>query len=327
MKFRTEIEPVDPGFKINLCDKVITVGSCFSEVMGNRLNENKLSCLCNPFGTVFNPSSIFKLLRHSLSKQPVYRHLFVEGADTAWNHYDFHSRFNANSRVELESELVAVYDKVFSALRTCNVLIITFGTANVYELKSNNQVVANCHKQPQQLFNKRMLTLKEIQRDFQQFYDLLRMINSRIKIVLTVSPVRHTRDGLKDNSVSKSILRTACHLIEQETPNVSYFPSYEIMLDDLRDYRFYKSDLIHPNEMAEQYIFERFAETHFSEDLNSFVAEWKQIRHSLNHRPFRRESPAHQSFLNKLLERLDNYKEKVNLTSEIEEVRSQLVAA
>ena len=327
MKFRTEIEPVDAGFKINLCDKVMTVGSCFSEVMGNRLSENKLNCLCNPFGTVFNPSSIFKLLRHSLSKQPVYRHLFVEGADSNWNHYDFHSRFNADSRIALENELSAVYEEVFQTLRTCNVLIITLGAASVYELRANNQVVANCHKQPQQLFNKRLLTLKEIQRDFQQFYDILRMVNSRAKIILTVSPVRHTRDGLKTNSVSKSILRTACHLIEQENQNVSYFPSYEIMMDDLRDYRFYKPDLIHPNEMAEQYIFERFAETHFSPELNNFVAEWQQIRNSLSHRPFRKESPAHQTFLNKLLDKLNHYKEHVNLSSEIEEVRSQLVAA
>lgn len=327
MKFRTEIEPVKPGFHINLCDKVLTVGSCFSEVIGNRLSENKLDCLCNPFGTVFNPISIFKLLRHSLSKQPVYRHLFAENADSSWNHFDFHSKFNASSRPELEAELLAVYDKTFAVLRKCNVLIITLGTANVYELKANNQVVANCHKQPQQLFNKRLLTLKEIQRDFQQFYDLLRMVNSKVRVILTVSPVRHTRDGLQLNSVSKSILRTACHFIEQENQNVSYFPSYEIMLDDLRDYRFYKPDLIHPNEMAEQYIFERFAETHFSAELNSFVEEWQQIRSSLQHRPFRTESPAHQTFLNKLLDKLDNYKEKVNLSNEIEEVRSQLVVA
>ncbi len=327
MKFRTEIEPVNSGFEINLCDKIITVGSCFSEVMGTRLSENKLECLCNPFGTIFNPTSIFKLLRHSLSKQPVYRHLFVENTDATWNHYDFHSRFNANSRLALENELSATYNEVFTALRTCNLLIITLGTAHVYELKSNNQVVANCHKQPQQLFNKRLLTIKEIQRDFQQFYDLLRMVNSKANILLTVSPVRHTRDGLKTNSVSKSILRTACHLLEQEHPNVSYFPSYEIMLDDLRDYRFYKSDLIHPNEMAEQYIFERFAETHFSTELNQFVTAWQQIRHSLQHKPFRPDSAAHQSFLTKLLEKLDTYKEQVNLTREIEAVRSQLVTA
>lgn len=327
MKFRTEIEPIDPGFNINLHDNIMTVGSCFSEIIGNRLSENKLNCLCNPFGTVFNPSSIFKLLRHSLSKQPVYRHLFAENADGDWSHFDFHSKFSAASRQHLEDELLSIYDTVFQALRSSKVLIITLGTANVYELKSNNQVVANCHKQPQKLFNRRLLTLKEVQRDFQQFYDLLRMVNSKIKIIFTVSPVRHTRDGLTNNSISKSILRTACHLIEQDNPNVSYFPSYEIMMDDLRDYRFYKSDLIHPNEMAEQYIFERFSETHFSDDLNEFVLEWQQIRSSLNHKPFRKESAAHQTFLTKLLEKLTHYNEKVNMNSEIEAVRSQLIAA
>jgi hypothetical protein len=327
MKFRTEIEPVDSGFKINLRDSIITVGSCFSEVIGSRLSENKLNCLCNPFGTVFNPSSIFKLLRHSLSKQPVHRHLFAENTDGYWNHFDFHSKFTSDSRENLESELLVIYDNVFQALRSCKVLVITLGTANIYELKSNNQVVANCHKQPQKMFNHRLLTLKEIQRDFQQFYDLLRMVNSKIKIIFTVSPVRHTRDGLKANSISKSLLRMACHSIEQENPNVSYFPSYEIMLDDLRDYRFYKSDLVHPNEMAEQYIFEHFTEIHFSDKLKEFMHDWQQIKNSLHHRPFRKESPAHQTFLAKLLEKLNNYNEKVNVSTEIEEVRSQLIAA
>ncbi len=327
MKFRTKIEPTDLGFEINLHDGIITVGSCFSEIIGNRLSENKLNCLCNPFGTVFNPLSIFKLLRHSLSKQPVYHHLFAENADGDWSHFDFHSRFTADSREKLENELLAVYNTAFQALRSAKVLIITLGTANVYELKSNNQVVANCHKQPQKLFNRRLLTLKEIQRDFQHFYDLLRMVNSKIKVIFTVSPVRHTRDGLTDNSLSKSILRSACHFIQKENPDVGYFPSYEIMMDDLRDYRFYKSDLIHPNEMAEQYIFERFSEALFSTELNEFVLEWRQIRSSLNHKPFRKESAPHQIFLTKLLEKLTNCNEKVNMSSEIESVKSQLITA
>ncbi|MDP5120068.1 MAG: GSCFA domain-containing protein, partial [Spirosomaceae bacterium] len=252
MKFRTEIEPVNPGFEINLHDGIMTVGSCFSEIIGNKLSENKLNCLSNPFGTVFNPLSIFKLLHQSLSKQPLDQDLFTENNDDYWNHFDFHSKFSADSRQNLEHELSSIYDSVFQVLSSAKVLIITLGTANVYELKSNNQVVANCHKQPQKLFNRRLLTLKEIQDDFQQFYDLLQVANNKIKIILTVSPVRHTRDGLNNNSVSKSILRTACHLIQQDNADVGYFPSYEIMMDDLRDYRFYKSDLIHPNEMAEQ---------------------------------------------------------------------------
>lgn len=327
MKFRTEIEPVHPDFKLSLRDKVITVGSCFSEVIGNRLSENKLNCLCNPFGTIFNPSSIFKLLRHSLSKQPVYRHLYVENNDSTWNHFDFHSKFTDNTRDGLESQLNGVYADVFQALRSSQVLIVTFGTAYIYELAANKQIVANCHKQPKEIFQRRLLTLKEITREFQQFYDLLRMVNSKIKILLTVSPVRHTRDTLKMNSVSKSVLRTACHHLEEENANVSYFPSYEIMMDDLRDYRFYQPDLIHPNEMAEQYIFNQFSEAYFTDELKSFVKEWGQIKSSLQHRPFRQESESHQKFLTTLLEKLQRFESDINVSNEIASVKSQLVAA
>ncbi|MDZ7934374.1 MAG: GSCFA domain-containing protein [Emticicia sp.] len=326
MEFRTEIEVAPARFNISTDSKIMTVGSCFSEVIGSQLTDNKLQCLCNPYGTVFNPSSIFKLISHSLQNQPVFKHLMLEN-NGIWQHYDFHSKFYANSKEELEQELNLTHKKVNQFLRKANFLVITLGTSIVHQLKENSQIVSNCHKTPASNFRKEMLTVKEILLRFRPMYEALKMQNNKIKILLTVSPVRHTRETLQLNSVSKSILRTVCYHLEQDFNDVHYFPSYEIMMDDLRDYRFYKADMIHPNEQAEQYIFEKFAQTYFTEDLNSFLKEWNKVRMSLNHRPIQTDTVAHQKFLTDLLVKLDGFSNKFDVSNEIEIVRSQLIAA
>lgn len=326
MEFRTEIEVAPARFKISTDSKIMTVGSCFSEVIGDQLTDNKLQCLCNPYGTVFNPSSMFKLICHSLQNQPVFKHLMLEN-NGIWQHYDFHSKFYAHSKEELERELNLTHKNVNQFLRKANFLVITLGSSIVHQLKENSQIVSNCHKTPASNFKKEMLTVKEILLRFRPMYEALKIQNNKIKIILTVSPVRHTRETLQLNSVSKSILRTACYHLEQDFDDVHYFPSYEIMMDDLRDYRFYTADMIHPNEQAEQYIFEKFANTYFTEDLNVFLKEWNKIKISLNHRPIQADTPAHQRFLVDLLEKLDALSKKIDVTNEIAIVRSQLVAA
>jgi len=326
MDFRTEIEVSPSRFHIGTDSKIMTVGSCFSEVIGSQLTDNKIQCLCNPYGTVFNPSSIFKLVSNSLQSQPVFKHLMLENAGI-WQHYDYHSQFYAHSREELELMLNQTNRKAQQFLKKTNFLIITFGTAIVHQLKENSLIVANCHKAPATNFKKEILSVKDILLRFRGMYEQLKMHNNKIKILLTVSPVRHTRETLQLNSVSKSILRTACYHIEQDFNDVHYFPSYEIMMDDLRDYRFYQSDMIHPNEQAEKYIFEKFSETYFTEGLNSFLKEWNKVKMSLNHRPIQTDTPAHQKFLTDLLEKLDGFSDKFDVTHEKEKVRSQLIAA
>jgi hypothetical protein len=326
MDFRTEIEVAPARFNISTDSKIMTVGSCFSEVIGSQLADNKIQCLCNPYGTVFNPSSIFKLVSHSLQNQLVFKHLLLEN-NGIWQHYDFHSKFYANSREELEKELNQIHKKANQFLRKANFLIITLGSSIVHQLKENSQIVSNCHKMPADQFKKEMLTVKEILHRFRPMYESLKTQNNRIKILFTVSPVRHTRETLQLNSVSKSILRTACYHLEQDFSDVHYFPSYEIMMDDLRDYRFYKADLIHPNEQAEQYIFEKFAKTYFTEDLTIFLKEWNKVKMSLNHRPIQTDTPAHQKFLTDLLSKLLGLSSKIDVSTEIAEVRSKLIAA
>ena len=205
MDFRTEIEVAPARFNISTDSKIMTVGSCFSEVIGSQLADNKLQCLCNPYGTVFNPSSIFKLVSHSLQNQPVFKHLMLEN-NGIWQHYDFHSKFYSNSKEELEKELNFTHKKVNQFLRKANFLVITLGSSIVYQLKENSQIVSNCHKTPASSFKKEMLTVKEIMMRFRTMYEALKMQNNKIKILFTVSPVRHTRETLQLNSVSKSIL-------------------------------------------------------------------------------------------------------------------------
>jgi hypothetical protein len=323
MDFRTEIEVAPARFKISTDAKIMTVGSCFSEVIGAQLADNKINCLSNPYGTVFNPSSIFKLINHSLQSQAVFKHLMLEN-DGIWKHYDFHSRFYAHSKDELEHKLNLTHKKVNQFLRKANFLVITLGSSIIYRLKENGQIVSNCHKTPAQNFNKELLNIKEIILRFHTMYEALKMQNNKLKIILTVSPVRHTRETLPLNSVSKSILRTACHHLEQDFNDVHYFPSYEIMMDDLRDYRFYKTDMIHPNEQAEQYIFEKFATTYFTDELNDFLKEWSKVKLSLNHRPIQTDTPTHQIFLSNLLRKLDILSNKIDVSHEIATVRSQL---
>lgn len=326
MDFRTEIEVAPARFKISTDSKIMTVGSCFSEVIGGQFTDNKLQCLCNPYGTVFNPTSIFKLISHSLQNQPVFKHLFLEN-NGIWQHYDFHSKFYGNSKEELECELNTTHKNVNQFLRKANFLVITLGSSIVHQLRENRQVVSNCHKTPATSFKKEMLSVQEILLRFRLMYDALKMQNNKIKILLTVSPVRHTRETLQLNSVSKSILRTACYHLEQDFEDVHYFPSYEIMMDDLRDYRFYATDMIHPNEQAEKYIFEKFAQTYYTEELTSFLKEWNKIKMSLNHRPIQTDTPTHQKFLVDLLEKLDVLSKKIDVSNEIEIVRAQLFAA
>jgi lysophospholipase L1-like esterase len=308
--FRTTFQIPPSTNKISLNSQTLTVGSCFADVVGNQLRNNKLDVLVNPFGTLFNPLSIFKVISPSYTQAD--ERLYVEN-QKIWLHYDLHSQFISNLKDNLEAQINQTLYAINSLLPTTNHLIITFGTAFIYRLLDPQTYVANCHKMP------------NICKGFAILHKELKEINPDLKIILTVSPVRHTKDGIPENQVSKSILRAACHYLNTDYENVEYFPSYEIMIDDLRDYRFYKPDLIHPNEVAEQYIFEKFAETYFDEELKNFIKEWTSIQTSLNHRPFNEKSENHQVFLKKLLEDLMKISGRVDVREEVNFVRQKIV--
>jgi hypothetical protein len=318
--FRTVVSPVSSPQKMGISDRILTIGSCFADVIGTRLQLNRLKVLANPFGNLYNPHSIHNAIRYALYNERPAAHTYLERDGVSFN-YDFHSEVSDVNQHNLSGKLKEIIGAVHYHLATSRWIIITYGTAWVYERKETGEIVANCHKVSNTHFTKSLLSQQEITDSFGKLY---KELNPGIKIILTVSPVRHVRDTLELNSVSKAVLRAACHSAAGSFSDVSYFPSYEIMLDDLRDYRFYKADMIHPSDVAEDYIWEKFGETYFAQDIKTFLSKWTEIQQALNHRPFHPSSPAHQSFLRDTLKRLEALKDTVDVENEVALIKSQI---
>ena len=322
--FRTEINLKPSLDKITLSTPILSIGSCFSDCMGLKFSENKFTALANPFGTVYNPLSIFKLLSYSLNNIKPTEETYLNSQGLFAN-YDFHSSFSSLSKEEIVSQVNGSIAATHEFIKNSRWLIITFGTAFAYRRADNQQIVANCHKVPARSFTKELLTQKQILNGFDQFYRDLQDLNKDINIILTVSPVRHIKDTLPLNSVSKANLRVACDTITQQHSNVHYFPSYEIMMDDLRDYRFYKADMIHPNETAENYIWDQFSESYFDAETLKFIPQWQKIKRALQHRPFNPETDEHQKFVRETIIKLKELENKINVREEIKSLEDQLI--
>jgi len=238
--------------------------------------------------------------------------MFVESQGT-WRHFDFHSKFAAGSKDEVRDLI-----KKQLPFHASDILIITYGTSWVYRHKTTGKVVANCHKRPQSEFEKVLLTVDEI---VSSFAELRGFLEEPQKIIVTLSPVRHIKDTLELNSVSKAILRTAIHEIQKSFLNIDYFPAYEIMMDDLRDYRFYEADMIHPSRMAIDYIWDKFGEKYFSEETRQINKKWGKIARALNHRVFNEGTEEHRKFLKGLLKELEEMRSEVEVSGEIDYVK------
>jgi len=320
--FRTELSIPPASFRLDLHHRVLTAGSCFAEVMGKHLAAHKFPVLINPFGTIFNPLPIHQLLLQASENCPPAARWVEHHAQ--WFHYDFHSRFTASSQEALQQQLERTIAQTHHFIHTTDVLLLTYGTAWVYTLKETGATVANCHKVPAAHFNRRLISPPEMVKSFEDCYRTLKKIRPKLQFLITVSPVRHTRDTLPLNQVSKSTLRLGCHELSQTLADVHYFPSYELMMDDLRDYRFYQADMIHPNEVAEDYIWQKFSEAYLSAEAKSFITEWTQVKKALNHRPFQADSAAHRQFLERTLRQLERLAQQADLREEMAEVRRRL---
>ncbi len=321
--FRTVVSPGASSQKVRISDRILTIGSCFADAIGNRMYTNRLRVLANPFGNLYNPISIHKAIRYALFNELPPDHTFLE-REGIWLNYDFHSEVSDLNKHSLSAKLKDIAGTSHYQLAGAEWLVITYGTAWVYERKETGEVVANCHKMPNVFFVKSLVSQQEIADSFGTLYNELKKFNPAIKIILTLSPVRHLKDTLELNSVSKSVVRAACHAIAGSFADVSYFPAYEIMVDDLRDYRFYKADMIHPTDVAEDYIWEKFGEKYFSPELKAFLSQWNEIQQAINHRPFHPASVAHQSFLKETLKRLESLKEMVDVEDELALIRSRI---
>ena len=297
MKFRTEISLTPLAEGLDHSAKIFALGSCFAENISERLAKAKFSVTTNPFGVLFNPFSIANAIER-LDNARSFAVCDIEAGREYYFSYDAHSSLNGKTHTEVFANLNRAVAQGSKALQDADWVILTFGTAWIYEREG--RVVANCHKQPASQFERRRLSVGEI---VERYDRLLEGVLHDKKVVLTVSPVRHIGDGLQENSVSKATLRLAVEELVAKYENVYYFPSYEILIDDLRDYRYYADDLAHPSKMAVDYVWERFCESVLSDEARAKLPLVEQIVTAAEHRPFNPESEAHQSFCRKMLEK------------------------
>ncbi|MDP5092433.1 MAG: GSCFA domain-containing protein [Polaribacter sp.] len=300
MKLQTQItiqkETKNP---INYDSRIVLLGSCFSENIGKKFEFYKFQAVQNPFGIFFHPKAIEKFIQQVVSKK-VFSENDVFFENERWHCFDAHSSLSSPNKETLLYNLNSGIVDTNEALKNATHCIITFGTSWIYRFLETDEIVANCHKIPQKKFQKELLSVTEISNIIEKITSLLENINPSITLVFTVSPVRHLKDGFVENTQSKAHLIAGIHqAIEQSLSKISmkYFPSYEIMMDELRDYRFYAEDMIHPNQTAINYIWEKFINTWFSEDNFAVLAEIEAIQKGSLHKPFNENSEQHQAFL------------------------------
>ena len=281
----------------SLChsDGIMMLGSCFSDNIGARLRAAMMKVDINPFGTVFNPMSVASSIHRIISGTPVAGTELFQ-ANGQWNSYAFHSRFSSANKLTALRKMNDRLDRAHVNLAQAKALIITLGTAMVYRLKTTGEVVSNCHKVPQHEFERGMADIDEIAATLSVALAALRRFNPGIKVIFTISPIRHIADGLETNSLSKAVLRCAVDKVIANSEGCEYFPAYEIVLDDLRDYRFYNADMVHPTDVAIEYIWQQFQATYFDDRTAQAVARCERVSKRLQHRPMSDNREAIERF-------------------------------
>jgi lysophospholipase L1-like esterase len=299
MKLQTKI-PIKKETKnpIDYQSKILLLGSCFSENIGHKLAYYKFQSTQNTFGILFHPKAIETLLANTINEK-VYTEKDVIFQNERWHSFDAHSSLSSTNKNKLLSNLNSAISATNKQLKEATHIIITLGSSWVYRFIETSTIVANCHKIPQKKFLKELLTVHEITQSLNKIVSLIKSVNSNSKVLFTVSPVRHLKDGVVENQQSKAHLIAGIHEICAKK-NVSYFPSYEIMMDELRDYRFYAEDMIHPNQTAINYIWEKFVDTWFLDDTKSIMKKVEAIQKGILHKPFNKNSEQHQQFLQNL---------------------------
>ena len=303
MKFRTEIEVAPLAEGLEYGAKIFALGSCFAENISERLKRAKFSIASNPFGILFNPASIAAAIDR-LADARSFAVCDITAGKEGYFSFDAHSSLDGKTHTEAFGNLNKAVAQGAKSLAEADWVILTFGTAWVYE--HEGRVVANCHKQPASQFERRRLSVTEI---VERYSRLFEGILRDKRVILTVSPVRHIGDGLQENSVSKATLRLAVEELVAKYENAHYFPSYEILIDDLRDYRYYADDLAHPSNMAVDYVWERFCDVVLTDAAKAKLSQVEQIVAAAEHRPFNPESEAHKAFCRKMLAKMESMPE------------------
>ncbi len=310
MKLQTPVEISSIPDLISHRDKLLLIGSCFAGNIGKLLAEGKFDCDLNPMGILYNPLSIAQAVQQLRSgKEYVAEDLFHYRE--SWHSFMHHSSFSDEDPQKVLDKINGRIRQGNRSLREASWMIVTLGSAWVYEHLLTGEVVGNCHKLPEKEFHRRRLTVGEITERFSSLIGDLQLLNPDMRFLFTVSPIRHVRDGLAENQLSKSTLLLAVDELRYTFPEkVFYFPAYEIMMDELRDYRYYADDMIHPSSLAVRYIWERFVESAVSPDARKVMKSCEEIRQALEHRPFRPGSDEYKKFLRKILLRIDQLNEE-----------------
>lgn len=310
MKLQTRVVHSQEKFDISHRSSIVLLGSCFSENIGSKLVENKFSVNVNPFGILYNPTSISNGINRLLDKAEFKPTDFISHNELSHS-FMHHGSF---SRLSLDDAVENVNQKFRAAsqqLDSVDYLLITFGTSYVFKWNKTGDVVGNCHKLPAREFIRERLTVEDITCHWTSLIERLTKLHPSMKIIFTVSPIRHFKDGAHDNQLSKSILHLSIDSLMKQFPdNTFYFPAYEIMLDELRDYRFYAEDMIHPSNLAQDYIWNRFAETYFTQTTQKINAEWGKIQQSLAHRPINSHSSTYLKFLQRTFDDIEAFEKK-----------------
>ncbi len=309
MSFRTELPLSTFPFRVEVADTFTCIGSCFAENIGKRLKNAHISTNINPFGILFNPVSMAECLEILLSEKTfALEDLFEQNG--IWRSYMFHSRFNSMDSSAALEQMNHSIEIARENLQKSRFLILTLGTANVFLEKGSNKIVANNHKQATNLFDRKQLTINEITSQLTAALTLLKKVLPNIEVIISVSPVRHIKDGLVQNQRSKARLLLATESLCEQLDFVHYFPAYELLNDDLRDYRFFEKDMIHPNEIAIDYVWAYVQKSLFSEALIDLSIEVEKLKMAVQHRPFQMQSLDYQNFAKATLSKLINLQQQ-----------------
>lgn len=313
--FRTEITTASQIISIKPTDTIFCIGSCFADNIGQKLSAGMMNCMSNPYGAAYNPSSVALQIGRIIDSEPCKNDEIIK-TNNSFVSYLTHSKIYASSEQKLQQIIDTITAQAHTFLKKASLIAITFGTAYTYTTTDSKAIVANCHKLPANNFIRRRLTVDEIVTTWLLTIRKLRTINPNAHIVFTVSPIRHIKDTLHGNQISKAILLQAVDKIVNNTDNTSYFEAYEIMLDDLRDYRFYAEDMIHPSSIAIEYIYKHFAEAYLSVNTQQMIADGTKLTQAIGHRPINTDGNEYRTFIDTTIQRLENFRQKYNLESD-----------
>lgn len=315
--FRTEVTPDQPAWEITHSGALMMMGSCFAEHIGNKMIERLFKVDLNPFGVLFNPVSIAGGIQRMITAQEytVEDLFFYQGL---WHSFDHHSRFSGTDPLEVLDGINKRLRNSSANLRQIKSIFITFGSARVYHYSKTGRVVSNCHKVPAGEFQNQLLRVGDIVRLYTRIFQELWHFNPDLNIVLTVSPVRYWKDGPNGNQVSKATLLLAVSEMVKDFDSISYFPAYEIFMDDLRDYRFYGQDMLHPGQSGIDYTWDKFSGCYYSDETRNIIARIEKIIKAKSHIPRNPETEAYRKFQKQLEEKIQSLKSDYpNLTLDI----------